>query len=164
MLTLPFQILTQLCFNENEADVEIVTLPSEDENELAEISEVFPKNERASFDNDNKHTLKSFFAFSSFFFFYKGQRRKDGNDFEADTVSGFQNPPELKRDKTYSALSFDRITFPNMANLFTLFRKPVVMCYCFLEPIKLSFLTPVKLLSNHVSCSCFRSPKLEEAI
>ena len=37
MLTLPFQILTQLCFNENEADVEIVTLPSEDENELAEI-------------------------------------------------------------------------------------------------------------------------------
>ena len=27
MLTLPFQILTWLCFNENEADVEIVTLP-----------------------------------------------------------------------------------------------------------------------------------------
>ena len=98
------------------------------------------------------------------FFFYKDQRRKDGNDFEADTVSGFQNPPELKRDKTYSALSFDRTTFFNMANLFTLFRKPVVMCYCFLEPIKLSFLTPVKLLSNRVSCSCFRSPKLEEAI
>ena len=27
MLTLPFQILTLLYFNENEADVEIVTLP-----------------------------------------------------------------------------------------------------------------------------------------
>ena len=27
MLTLPFQILAQLCFNENKANVEIVTLP-----------------------------------------------------------------------------------------------------------------------------------------
>ena len=42
--------------------------------------------------------------------------RKDGNDFEADTVSGFQSTPELKRDKTYSAFSFDRITFFNMVN------------------------------------------------
>ena len=62
MLTLPFQILTQLCFNENEADVklnrnlteeekmclEILTqITIEDENELAE-REIFPKpiNER----------------------------------------------------------------------------------------------------------------------
>ena len=52
--------------------------------------------------------LKSFFAFCSVLF-YKDQRRKDGNDFETDTVSGFQNTPELKRAKTYSALSFDRI-------------------------------------------------------
>ena len=46
-------------------------------NELAESREVFPKtiNERI-FDNDNKLTLKS----------YKDQRRKDGNDFEKDTV------------------------------------------------------------------------------
>ena len=63
-----------------------------------------------SFDNDNKLTLKSFFAFCSVFFF-KDQRRKDGNDFETETVSGFQNTPELKRAKTYSALSFDRINF-----------------------------------------------------
>ena len=35
---------------------------------------------------------------------YKDQRRKDGNDFETDTVCGFQNTPELKRAKTYSAL------------------------------------------------------------
>ena len=35
----------------------------EDENELAEIREVFP-----NFDNDNKLTLKSFFAFCSVFF------------------------------------------------------------------------------------------------
>ena len=61
MLTLPFQILTWLCLNENEADVETKSQPFrrrkygpclkiltqitiEDENELAEIQEVFPKN------------------------------------------------------------------------------------------------------------------------
>ena len=41
----------------------------EDENELAEIGEVFPKKLTSeSFDNDNKLTLKSFFAFCSVFF------------------------------------------------------------------------------------------------
>ena len=40
------------------------------------------------FDNDKKLTLKSFFAFCSVFF-YKDQRRKDGNDFEKDTVPDF---------------------------------------------------------------------------
>ena len=72
------------------------------------------------FDNDNKLTLKSFFAFCSFF-------------------SGFQNIPELKRAKTFSALSFDRINFFNMANLFSLSRKAFVMCYCFRAPIKTFF-------------------------
>ena len=60
MLTLPFQILTQLCFNENEAVVELLNcnlteeenssqclkiltqITIEDENELAE-RKVFPK-------------------------------------------------------------------------------------------------------------------------
>ena len=59
MLTLPFQILTQLCFNENEAVAEteqnlteeesssqclkvLTRISIEDENELAE-REVFPK-------------------------------------------------------------------------------------------------------------------------
>ena len=73
------------------------------------------------------------------FSFYKDQRRKDGDDFETDTVSSFQNTPELKRAKTYSALSFDRITFFNMTNLFSLSRKPFGMCYCFREPIKTFF-------------------------
>ena len=50
-------------------------------------------------------------------FFYKDQRRKDGNDFETDTVSGFQNTPELKIAKSYRALSFDLINFFSMANL-----------------------------------------------
>ena len=64
---------------------------------------------------------------------YKDQRREDGNDFETDTVSVFQNTPELKRAKTYSALSFDLINFFSMVNSFTLSRKPFVMCYCFRE-------------------------------
>ena len=53
----------------------------EDENELAE-REVFPKiiNER---------------ILRKFFFFYKDKPWKDGNDFQTDTVSGFQNTPPL---------------------------------------------------------------------
>ena len=45
----------------------------EDENGLADIREVFPKkiSTSESFDNDNKLTLKSFFAFCSLFFFEK---------------------------------------------------------------------------------------------
>ena len=67
----------------------------EDENELAEIREVFPeKLTSESFDNDNKLTLKSFFAFF-IVFFYKDQRRKNENDFEKDTVPDFQNIPAL---------------------------------------------------------------------
>ena len=82
--------------------------------------------------------LFGFFWF--LFFFYKNQRRKDGNDFETDTVSGFQNTSALQlRAKTYSALSFNRINFFNMANLFSLSRKAFAMCYCFREPIKTFF-------------------------
>ena len=68
----------------------------EDENELAEMREVFPKKiNEWIFDNENKLTLKSFFALCSVIFFYKDQRRKDENDFEKDTVPGFQNTPAL---------------------------------------------------------------------
>ena len=77
MLTLPFQILTKLCFNENELmqklnrnltkEENFSQITTEDENELAE-REVF---------------------------FYKDMLRKDGNDFYTDTVSGFQNTPAL---------------------------------------------------------------------
>ena len=77
--------------------------------------------------------------------FYKDQRRKDGTDFETNMVSSFQSAPMLHwRAKPYSALSFDRVNVFSMAHLFSLSRKPFVMCYCFREPIKLSFLTPVK--------------------
>ena len=79
MLTLPFQILTQLCFNESEAVqklnrnlteeenssqcLKILTqITIEDENELAERQKQLTSE---SFDNDNKLTLKSFFAFCS---------------------------------------------------------------------------------------------------
>ena len=76
------------CFNKILTQITV-----EDENELAER---FSKKQlrSESFDNDNKLTLKSFFAFRSFFF-YKDKRRKDGNDFQTDTVSGFQNTPAL---------------------------------------------------------------------
>ena len=94
------------------------------------------------------------------FFFYKDQRRKDGTDFETNMVSSFQSAPVLHwRAKPYSALSFDRVNVFSMAHLFSLSRKPFVMCYCFREPIKLSFLTPVKWLSNRVSCSFFPVPQ-----
>ena len=74
--------------NENEADEETESQPFqgtkygpclkiltqitlEDGNELAEIREVFPpKITSQSFDNDNKLTLKSLFAFCSVFFFF----------------------------------------------------------------------------------------------
>ena len=45
-----------------------------------------------------------------------------------------------QRATTYSALSFDQVKFFNMANLFSLSRKPFVVCYCFREPIKTFFL------------------------
>ena len=45
----------------------------------------------------------------------------------------------IKELKTYSALSFDRKNFFNMANLFLLSRKAFIMCYCFRAPIKTFF-------------------------
>ena len=94
------------------------------------------------------------------FFFYKDQRRKDGNDFEKDTVPGFQNTPALHlRAKTYSALSFDQINFFNMANLFSLSRKPFVVCYCFREPIKTFFLDACQMIVK--SCVLHLFPVLQ---
>ena len=88
-----------------------------DDNELAEIWEVFPKriNERTLWQWQQTY-LENLFCLLQCFFCYKDQRRKDGNDFETHTftASGFKNPPELNRAKTYSALSFDRIKFFNM--------------------------------------------------
>ena len=55
-----------------------------------------------SLDNDNKLTLKSFFAFCSVFFFHKDQRRKDGNDFEKDTVPDFPK---------YTSVTLKRLNF-----------------------------------------------------
>ena len=54
-----------------------------------------------SLDNDNKLTLKSFFAFCSVFF-YKDQQRKDGNDFEKDTVPDFPK---------YTSVTLKRLNF-----------------------------------------------------
>ena len=82
--------------NENEADEETESQPFqgtkygpclkiltqitlEDGNELGEIREVFPKKITIqSFDNDNKLTLKSLFAFCSVFFFFFFTRTNGG--------------------------------------------------------------------------------------
>ena len=108
MLTLPFQILTQLRFNENDQLLQtlnrnlteeenssqclkiLTQITIEDESELAE-REVFPKtiNERVLKNLPSK-------AFLPFVvFFHKDKRRKDGNDFQTETGSGFQNTPAL---------------------------------------------------------------------
>ena len=98
-----------------------------------------------SFDNDNKLALKSVFAFSSVLF-----TRKTGGKTETtsrQTVSGFQNTPALhQRAKTYSTLSFDRINFFNMANLFLLSRNAFFMCYCFCAPIKTFFFDACQMI------------------
>ena len=100
MLTLRFQILTQK-LNRNLTEEEnsnqclkiLTQITTEDENELAE-REVFQKQlTNESFDNDNKLTLKSFFAFCSVLF-----TRTNGGKTETisrQTVSGFQNTPAL---------------------------------------------------------------------
>ena len=78
-------------------------------------------------------------------FSFKGQRWNDGSDLETDTVSGFQNTPELHyRAKPYSALSFDRIlytfsTWRICFHMFSLSPKAFVMCYCFRDPIRTFF-------------------------
>ena len=88
-----------------------------------------------SFDNDNKLTLKSFFAFYSVFFL-QGQTKERWKRLR-QTVLGFQNTQALHLTaKTYSALSYDRINFFNVGNLFLLSRKAFAMCYCFRAPIK----------------------------
>ena len=71
----------------------------EDENELADIREVFPKKLRSeSFDNDNKLTLKSSLPCAvcvCVFFTRTNGGKMHGNDFEKDTVPGFQSTPAL---------------------------------------------------------------------
>ena len=110
--------------------------------EWTEIREVFAQkvNEQILQQWQQTYLEKLLCLLQCLFFFYKDQPQgKNGNDFETDTESGFQNTPALRQgDKTYSAPSFDRMNFFNMANLFSLSRKPVV-CYCFCEPIKTFF-------------------------
>ena len=98
-----------------------------------------------SFDNGNKLTLKSFFAFYSVFFL-QGQTKERWKRLR-QTVLGFQNTQVLHlRAKTYSALSYDRINFFNVANLFLLSRKAFVMCYCFCAPIKTFFFDACQMI------------------
>ena len=58
---------------------------------------------------------------------------------------------------TKYAFSMWRICFHFLGN-------PLLCAIVFMSQWKLSFLMPVKWLSNRASCTCFQSPKQEEAI
>ena len=91
-------------------------------------------------------------------FCYKDQRRKDRNDFQTET--GFEKTPALHvRAKTYCALSFDRINVFNMANLFSLCRKPFVMCYCFCKPMKTFFFDASQMTAKSRVLHLFSVPQ-----
>ena len=66
--------------------------------------------------------------------------------------------------KELKALSFDRINFFNMANLFLLSRKAFVMCYCFHVPIKTFFFDTCQMTAKSCILQLFPVPKHEEAI
>ena len=87
-----FEILTQ------------ITL--EDENELAEIREVFPEKINEGILGQWRQTylekLLCLLQCLLFFFFHKDQRRKDGNDFEKDTVPDFPK---------YTSVTLKRLNF-----------------------------------------------------
>ena len=118
---------------------------------------------RESFDNDNKLTLKSFFAFCSVFL--QGQTEERWKRLlDRHSVRFPKYSSVTLRAKTYSALSFDRINFFNMANLFLLSRKAFNMCYCFRVPIKTFFFHACQKTVKSCVLHYFRSPKQEEAI
>ena len=101
MLNLPFQIfylaLRYLTEEENSSQcLKILTqITIEDKNEQAEIRGFRPKKITSkSFDNDNKLTLKSFFAFCSVFF-----ARTNGGKMETTYVQ-FPKYSRAKRAKT----------------------------------------------------------------
>ena len=103
----------------------------EDKNELAGIRDILPKKDEQSFNNDNKLklTLTSFFAID--FGFSKTERKKDGSNFELNTVSSFQN----------TRTSHGELKLPVLTVcMFTLLWKAIVKCYLLREPIKNFFL------------------------
>jgi len=107
-------------------------------------------------------TLKSFSAFCSVFF-CKDQRRKDGNDFEKDTVPSFQNTPALHwRAKTCSAVSFDRMNFfQHGAFDFTFTESLCYDCYCFRGPINTLFFEDCQMTVKSRILHLFPVPQTE---
>ena len=113
-----------------------------------------------SFDNDNKLTLKSFFAFFSVFFSQGPSEERWKRLWEKQSARFSKILQRyMKEPKTYSALSFDQINFFNMANLFSLSRKPFVVCYCFREPIKTFFLDACQMIVKSCVLHLFPVPQ-----
>ena len=154
MFNLPLQIfylaLPYLTEEENSSQcLKILTqFTIEDENELAEIRGVFSqKNYEQILRQWQQTYLEKLLCLLQRFLFYKDQRRKDGDDFETDTVSSFQNTPELKRAKTYSALSFDRVKFNKHGEFVFTFSES--FCY-----VLLFFCANKNVLFWHLSNDC----------
>lgn len=105
----------------------IIDHNKEDKNELAGIRDILPKKDEQSFNNDNKLklTLTSFFAID--FGFSKTERKKDGSNFELNTVSSFQNTRASNGELKLTVL---------IVCMFTLLWKAIVKCYCFPGPIR----------------------------
>ena len=101
--------------------------------------------------------LEKLLCLCSVFFFQKDQRRKDGNDFEKDTVLGFQNTPALHlRAKTYSALSFD--LFQHGEFVFS-FSETLCCVLLFREPIKSFFLDACQMIVKSCVLHLFPVPQ-----
>ena len=97
-----------------------------------QVLETFCQRETSEYiDSDKKLTFTSFFTICSVFFLQKPTKERWKRQ-KTGTMSNFQNAPALKWPaKTYIALSFDRINFFNMANLFLLSRKAFVIVLLF---------------------------------
>ena len=125
----------------------------------------FPKkiNERILRQGQQTY-LEKLFAFCSAFF-----TRTNGGKME--TTSRKTHCPVskilqryIKELKLTALLVLTKYTFSTWRICSHFLGNPLLCAIVFVSLWKLSFLTPVKWLSNRASCTCFRSPKLEEAI
>ena len=123
-------------------------------NELAESREVFPKtiNERI-FDNDNKLTLKSFFAFYSVLFFLQGpteerwkrlRERHSANNLRCRVFKILQR--YIKELKLTALLVLTKWTFSTWRICFHFLGNPLLCGIVFCEPIKTFFLDACQMI------------------
>ena len=112
-----------------------------------------------SFDNDNKITLKSFFAFCSLLF-----TRTNGGTMET-TSRRIQCPVSkilqryIKELKLRVLLVLTESTFSTWRICFFLSRKAFVMCYCFRATIKTFFFDACQMIVKSCVLHLFPVPQ-----